>query len=514
MYGIQISRPHPLSVASLNMKFTPRTQVIKEREEIHQKSRLSSSSTCISSSISPSKLSPTAEPPSNNDCPAASTSDNPPPINTAIDELSSSDYTPTFSTSSSTKESASSPTLSSEDAISKNTSTYSPSIPTQSTNLSKEEVSSTTYPLTNGNGNQESSTQSIPTQSTKEISSTTDQTNGANRVSLSPTGGEDAHSSHQRPAKRSRSSSAQSSLESSLHHHATTTRPSTTLPLQLLPNTTSPVGKSCGPFGDKDDELYLCDQLVFAKGSIGFVYGPNGDGTYDVDLEGWGRLTLDKSEIIFGIGHDTLAASTAVANLPSIKFHTFYPPTPKELLDEHSVFWGEGPCKVVADNVQLIESLYAGTSVEVDVDFPSITISGPTTAEVDSALELCKQMAKQRLSSIQVRDSIEQVATSILETATAKYIEYHSQNSAEDADEMLMEFLVDECQTEMEAHTLYEAVVGSTEQQSPKPAVKHPSKVKKDKSTSPASKPAPKECLSADEQAYCGPPPENWKEHP
>lgn len=64
MYGIQISRPHPLSVASLNMKFTPRTQVIKEREEIHQKSRLSSSSTCISSSISPSKLSPTAEPPS------------------------------------------------------------------------------------------------------------------------------------------------------------------------------------------------------------------------------------------------------------------------------------------------------------------------------------------------------------------------------------------------------------------------------------------------------------------
>ena len=368
-----------------------------------------------------------------------------------------------------------------------------------------------------------SSTQSIPkpTQSTKGISSTTDQTNGANRVSLSPTGGTNnsidfssQHSSHQRPAKRYRSSSDQSSLVSSLHHHATTTRPSTTLPLQLLPNTTSPVGKSLGPFGDKNDELYLCDQLVCALGAIGFVYGPNGDGTYDVDLEGWGRLTLDKSEIIFGIGHDTLTASTAVANLPSIKFHTYYRPTPKELLDEHSVFWGPGPCKVAADNVQLIKSIYAGTSVEVDVDYPSITISGPTTAEVDGALELCKQMAKQRLSSIQVRDSIEQVATSILETATAKYIEYRSQNSAEDADEMLMGFLIDECHTETEAHTLYEAVVGSTEQQPPKPAVKHPSKVKKDKFTSPSSKPAPKECLSADEQAYCGPAPENWRDHP
>jgi len=411
----------------------------------------------------------------------------------------------------------------------KNASSISPTLISSISDNSSpsDKLSSSDSPTPSTSSSTEvSSTQSIPkpTQSTKGISSTTDQTNGANRVSLSPTGGtnnsidfsshKDAHSSHRRPAKRYRSSSAQSSLESSLHHHATTTRPSTTLPLQLLPNTTSPVGKSHGLFGDKGDELYLCDQLVFAKGSIGFVYGPNGDGTYDVDLEGWGRLTLDKSEIIFGIGHDTLTASTAVANLPSIKFHTFYPPTPKELLDEHSVFWGQGPCKVVADNVQLIESLYAGTSVEVDVDFPSITISGPTTAVVDDALELCKQMAKQRLSSIQKRDSIEQVATSILETATAKYIEYHSQNSAEDADEMLMEFLIDECQTETEAHTLYEAVVGSTEQQPPKPAVKHPSKVKKDKSTSPASKPAPKECLSADEQAYCGPAPENWRDHP
>ena len=375
-----------------------------------------------------------------------------------------------------------------------------------------------------------SSIQSLPpTQSTKGVSTTTAQTNGAKRVSFSPD--IDSYSSQQGPPKRYRSSSAQSSLESSLYHHgaekdggvmypshgvlpytATTTRPSTTLPLQLLPNTTSPLGKSYGPFDDKDDELYLCDQLVCALGSIGFVYGPNRDGTVDVNLDGWGRLTLNRSEIIFGLGHDTMTASTAVANLPSIKFHTYYPPTPKELLDEHTVFWGDGPCSVVAENVPLIESLYAGTSVKVDI--PSITITGPTISEVDGAFDLCKQLTLKRLSSIQERDSIEQVSTSILETATAKYIEYHSQNSTDDADEMLMEFLIDECHTEMEAHTLYEAVVGSTEQQPPKPAVKHPSKVKKDKSTSPASKPAPKECLSADQQSYCGPPPKDWRDHP